>query len=308
MVSVIICSYNPRQDYIQRCIEALRSQTLTYDRWELLVIDNRSDEPLACWLDLAWHPDAQIIREEQLGLTPARLRGIRESKGGLLVFVDDDNLLDANYLEVALRTADKKPFLGSWSGQCRPEFQHPPPDWTRRYWELLVIREFDTDLWSNVPLSPPAPIPYGAGLCVRRDVAEQYVRLHQNGKRYFQLGRTGMSLMGSEDLDLGACACDLGYGWGIIATLKLTHIIPPERLTLDYLAKLAEGSYYSTGVLYAQRGLRTPKRALLGRCMDFVRTIRLRHPHREMLKAVYRGRDRAFREQDRIEPRSINPD
>ena len=42
---------------------------------------------------------------ERLGLTPARLRGIRESRGELLVFVDDDNVLERDYLEVALALA-----------------------------------------------------------------------------------------------------------------------------------------------------------------------------------------------------------
>jgi hypothetical protein len=41
------------------------------------------------------------------------------------VFVDNDNLLDPDYLEMALRIARELPFLGSWSGQCRPEFEEP---------------------------------------------------------------------------------------------------------------------------------------------------------------------------------------
>src|SRR6266436_6280424 len=104
MLSVIICTHNPRSDYLRRCIEGLRCQKLPYDRWELLVVDNRSDEPLADRIDLSWHPDPHIIREEVLGLTPARLRGIRESMGDLLVFVDDDNVLDVDFLEGAVRT------------------------------------------------------------------------------------------------------------------------------------------------------------------------------------------------------------
>ena len=71
-------------------------------------MDNRSDEPLADRIDLSWHPDAHIVREDTLGLTPARLRGIRESKGDLLVFVDDDNVLDVDFLEVALRTMERE--------------------------------------------------------------------------------------------------------------------------------------------------------------------------------------------------------
>ena len=120
MLSVIICSHNPGWDYFQQCIRALRDQRLPHNCWELVVVDNRSDTPLADRVDMAWHRSARMVREETLGLTPARLRGIRESKGDLLVFVDDDNVLDADFLETAQRITDERPFLGSWSGQCRP--------------------------------------------------------------------------------------------------------------------------------------------------------------------------------------------
>ena len=42
------------------------------ERWELLLIDNRSDRPLANVYDLSWHPLARDMREEELGLTPDR--------------------------------------------------------------------------------------------------------------------------------------------------------------------------------------------------------------------------------------------
>lgn len=293
MLSVIICTHNPRWNYFQRCIDALRVQTLPPDRWGLLVVDNRSDEPIT--LDLAWHPNARIVREETLGLTPARLRGIREASVDLLVFVDDDNVLDPDFLEVALRTADEKPFLGSWSGQCLPEFEQPPPSWTRRYWGNLVIRQFDRDLWSNLPRLPDS-MPCGAGLCVRRHAAEHYRFLHESGKRTFQLGRNGTSLLSGEDNDLAACACDLGLGIGLIASLKLTHLIPAERLTQHYLVRLVEGIHYSATILDAERGVPVATQSILGETADFFRLMLLKQPHRRILRAAFRGRNRAVQQ------------
>ena len=234
MLSVVICTHNPRPGYFSKCLDALHFQTLSLSSWELVIVDNRSDKPLADRMDLAWHPGARIVREETLGLTSARLRGIRESKGDLLVFVDDDNVLDVHFLETALRTMEERPFLGSWSGQCRPRFDEPPPDWTRRYWGNLVIREFDKDVWSNLPRLPQS-MPCGAGLCVRREVALHYLDLHKSGKRSFQFDRNGKSLLSGGDNDLAACACDIGLGVGLIASLELTHLISAERLTEDYL-------------------------------------------------------------------------
>ena len=113
MLSVVICTHNPRPAYFAKCLKALRSQTLSLSSWGLVIVDNRSDTPLSDRTDLAWHPGARMVREESLGLTPARLRGIRESTGDLLVFVDDDNVLDADFLETAQRIMEERPFLGS---------------------------------------------------------------------------------------------------------------------------------------------------------------------------------------------------
>jgi glycosyltransferase involved in cell wall biosynthesis len=293
IATVIICTHNPRADYLQRCLDALCAQTLPRHRWERLVVDNQSQEPLI--IDLSWHFSARLVREDELGLTPARLRAIRESAGDILIFVDDDNVLDPNFVEMALGAAQQIPFLGAWSGQCRPKFEEPPPEWTRRYWGNLVIREFERDVWSNLPRLPQS-MPCGAGLCVRRGVAEHYLRLHDSGERTFQLDRTGNALLSGGDNDLAACACDIGLGVGLIASLKLTHLIPPERLTVDYLARLVEGIHYSSTLLDAKRGIRVRERSALGRAADFLRIMRLKHPHRRILRAAFRGRDRATRQ------------
>jgi hypothetical protein len=293
-LSVIICTHNPRSDYFGRTLEALRAQTLPSASWEMLVIDNASKQPVQERFDFSWHPNVRTVREDKLGLTPARLRGISEARGDLLVFVDDDNVLDSDFLENALHMAVERPFLGAWSGQCRPGFEEQPAEWTRRYWGNLVIRQFDTDVWSNLPRLADT-MPCGAGLCVRRGVAQHYLDLNQAGGRSVQLDRTGTSLLSGGDNDLAACACDIGLSVGLIASLKLTHLIPPVRLTEDYLSRLAEGIAYSSILLDRERGILHAPRGTLGRIADFVRTSLLPGPHRRVLRAAYRGRDRAIR-------------
>jgi glycosyltransferase involved in cell wall biosynthesis len=293
-ISVITCTHNPRPDYLGETLEALAQQSLSLDQWEYLLIDNASSPEKTPKVDLSWHSQARMIREENLGLTPARLRGIRETRGDLLVFVDDDNVIDRNFLEEALRVAKEKPFLGSWSGQCRPRFDEPPPEWTRRYWGNLVIREFDTDMWSNMPRLPQT-MPCGAGLCIRRAVAQRYLALHESGDRKrFQFDRIADSLVSGGDNDLAACACDLGMGVGLISALKLTHLIPPERVTLGYLVKLAEGIYFSAVILdalYARDGKIDRNRVTW---RDRLRCALLRTPHREIFAASLRGREKGL--------------
>src|SRR5690349_18588203 len=103
--SVIICCHNSRSDYLARVLEALKAQTLSANHWELLVVDNASENPVSKSYDISWHPNARHIREDKVGLTWARVRGIAESSADILIFVDDDNLLEKNYLAVATQIA-----------------------------------------------------------------------------------------------------------------------------------------------------------------------------------------------------------
>jgi len=116
-LSVITCAHNPRRDYLALVLDALKTQTLDKQHWEYLLIDNASTEPLEPQVDVAWHPNARHIREEKLGLTHARLRGIAESVGEILVFVDDDNVLDTDYLETTVNIAKTSRTSVIWRNQ-----------------------------------------------------------------------------------------------------------------------------------------------------------------------------------------------
>lgn len=252
LISVIICTHNPRCDYLDKVLQALKDQALPTELWELLLIDNASEQLLSEEIDLCWHPTAHHIREDQLGLTPARLRGIKEAVAETLVFVDDDNVLDKDYLEVALQISKDWPSLGAWGGQIRPEFEEPPPDWTKPYWWMLAIREFEQDKWSNL-LHNYETTPCGAGICVRKVVAEKYAGIIRNDLQRANLDRKGKLLLGCGDLDLAFTSCDINLGTGQFRALKLTHLMPKNRLQEEYLLRLAEGNGYSNIILEACR-------------------------------------------------------
>jgi len=236
-VSVIVCTHNPQPDSLNQVIEALKAQTLPTPSWELLVVDNASSTPLAPVLNLAWHPHQRVVREEKLGVTHARLRGIAETSGDVLVFVDDDNVLRADYLEQALAVAEKHPRIGSWGGAIHPQFEQPPPEWTRRYWEMLAIKEVRQDHIGTSPI--------GAGLCIRRPVALHYYQQVIDYPLRLALGRAGSSLVSAEDMDLARCAKALDLEMGVFAALQLKHLIPASRLNEEYLLRLIEAMEFS---------------------------------------------------------------
>lgn len=159
VISIVIPTHNPRGDYLQRVLEALRVQTLPREQWEMIVVDNGSREPLKAGavksgkvetlegydaencIDLSWHPNARIVREEKLGLTFARLRGFAEARGELILMVDDDNVIAPDYLETAVRIAEERPGLGAFGGKCLPEFEAKPDPWLASVRSGLGLRD-----------------------------------------------------------------------------------------------------------------------------------------------------------------------
>src|SRR6266851_7251442 len=138
MVSVILCTHNPRRDYLVRTMESLSRQAFPPRNWELVLVDNASQPPLADLPGWQGAAPARIVREAQPGLTPARLCGIRESRGELLVFADDDNVLAPDYLAQATALDGEFPKVAVWSGNITPEFEQPPPEWSKLYWHFLA--------------------------------------------------------------------------------------------------------------------------------------------------------------------------
>jgi len=289
-LSVITCAHNPRPDYLEQVLDALKVQTLDQGRWEYLLIDNASADPLEARIDLSWHPHARHIREEKLGLTHARLRGIREAQGDVLVFVDDDNVLDVDYLEQVIEVSSKHSMIGAWCGQRRAAFEQQPPAWTKRHWSHLALHEFQEDIWSN---QLDAAMPNGAGLCVRRRVAAYYADLHSTGKRAFVMDRSGDSLVSGGDVDLASCACDIGLGVGLFAALKLQHLIPSNRLTEEYLLRLAEGIGYSGVILDSFRPTVTRPHGWSSRVAELLRYLLLDSREKNVHRATKRGRAKA---------------
>lgn len=245
-LSVCICTHNPRRQYLARVLEALRGQTLGRDAWELIIIDNQSREPVAAWADLSGLPGARIVTEETLGLTNARLRAIREARGAVLVLVDDDNVLQPDYLEHARRIMTEKPFLGVIGGRCRGDFEIPPPRWAWHYFPYLAVTDHgDHPLYTFHRNVYQSWYPCGAGMVIRREFAEAYAAQVEHDAERRMLDRRGASLASAGDIDMVLTVMDLGSGIGFFPELVLKHIIPRERLELGYLRRMVFHSNYS---------------------------------------------------------------
>jgi glycosyltransferase involved in cell wall biosynthesis len=273
MQTVILCTHNPRAEYLRRALDALKMQTLAPDNWELLVIDNASREKLGDLWDISWHPNARHVREDELGLTPARLRGITEARGELLVFIDDDNVLARDFLEQVQVTVARHPHLGVFgAGILEPEFEVLPAPELRPFCGLLALRSVPLPLWSN-NTADVALIPWGAGLSVTREVAESYVKLIHRLNVKGMIGRCGQRLFCGEDDLFSWASIVIGKGFGIFPNLRVTHLISSERLNQRYFLRLIHGHQFTHDLL---RYLLTGVQSTNGQgSMNLLRNLRI---------------------------------
>lgn len=251
LLSVVIPTHNPDRDRFRRTLDALQQQDLDRDAWELTVVDNASsDRDWVPSFDFRWQARSRLVREERLGLTWARLAGINASQGQYLVFVDDDNVLEPDYLRQAIAIFEQYPHVGAIGGKLLPEFEVEPALWVREFDRFLALRDLgdairiypDTDAPDERKQHPPY-LPVGAGMGIRRSAIATYVkRLHQEGTASV-LDRTGKRLTSGGDCDINFSLMAAGWQLGYFPQLQLAHLIAAGRLTRDYLARL---NYHSS--------------------------------------------------------------
>jgi glycosyltransferase involved in cell wall biosynthesis len=303
-LSVIIPTHNPRRDYLERVLEALAGQTLDRSKCELVIVDNASSEMGDGRWEMGGIPNARIVREERLGLTNARLRGFAETKGEIIVLVDDDNVLAPDYLEQTVRIGKEHPQLGTWSGAIELVLEPGSPEPAEKLRGLLCERKVERALWSN-DRSHFAATPWGAGECIRRKVAEAYADKVAREPRRRQLDLQGTDLVYGGDTDIAYTGCEIGYAMGVFPELKVKHLTPPTRCTEKYLLKTYEARAYSE-VLHGwiETGKIPPQRTdLRGRLGAWARVLTGSGLERKMIKA----RNQGLKKGEQFVQRQIRP-
>ncbi len=101
-VSVVMPAYGPPAAVLARTLAALEGQTYPRDLFEVVVVDDGSDPPLA----LPRSPmDVRVVRQERrgFGLARARNTGAREAAYGIILFLDCDWLVEAGWMAAHAR-------------------------------------------------------------------------------------------------------------------------------------------------------------------------------------------------------------
>ena len=99
LISVIVPVFRTER-YIERCLKSILAQT--YPDIEIIVVDDGTDDRAGEMADkfAETEPKIKVIHKQNGGLSSARNRGIEEASGNLISFVDSDDFIAPDFLEV----------------------------------------------------------------------------------------------------------------------------------------------------------------------------------------------------------------
>jgi glycosyltransferase involved in cell wall biosynthesis len=99
-ISFIVPVYNVPRNYLSKCISSLLSQSGR--SFEIIIIDDGSTRDCADYLESLSSNDSRItlIHQPNSGLSAARNHGVRLARGRYISFVDGDDWLPSNFIEV----------------------------------------------------------------------------------------------------------------------------------------------------------------------------------------------------------------
>lgn len=252
MISVILCTYN-RDRYIYNVLRSIVNGDLPRSEYEIVLVDNNSSDNTKgeCQRFAADFPDV-VLRycfEEKQGLSHARNCGITNAHGDLLVYVDDDAIVNKEYLSTYADFFKRNSDAVAAGGPILPQYDGcEEPQWMSHYTRQLITGKLY--LGEHEREFPHDAFPGGGNAAYRKSVFDTVGLFNP------ELGRKGNSLIGAEEKDLFDKMTSRGMKFYYLPTAILYHLIPPKKLTQDYFDRLT----YSIGVSEHYRTLQISKK------------------------------------------------
>jgi len=244
--TVAVCAYNA-VGRLHRALDALSLVRYEGD-WEILVVDNASTDGTAAFAQ-KWRvllPAMRVICEPAAGVAQARVRAIREARCDWIVWVDDDNLLPPDYLEVADAIVAGRNDIGIVAGDARLFELAAPPAWFQQVAGCYAVGQ----QFSHEGEQAKGVSSWGAGSMLRRIAA---IQILDRGFKPVLSGRLGRHQLAGEDAEI--CLAMRLLGWGLLYSraLVIGHAIEPKRLSAAMLRRTAFGFGLSSVALEVYR-------------------------------------------------------
>ncbi len=236
MFSIIVCTYN-RDKYLYSALQCIAENGYPTDAYEIVLVNNMSTDNTEseCQRFQNDYPTVEFryFVETQQGLSFARNRGIKESRGEILLFLDDDSYIQPNYLINLQHQLETFPNADAFGGKIDPVFESgEPPKWLSK-WNYSWVSAID--MGDKVCPFEGKAFPIGANMGISKTM------LSKIGVFNTELGRSKKNLMGGEEKDLFERIRQQGGNIYYFPDVVVQHVIPPSRTTKDYVKRLGEG-------------------------------------------------------------------
>jgi glycosyltransferase involved in cell wall biosynthesis len=234
-VSSIVCCHNSAAR-LAPTLDHLAGQQCSPDLpWEVIVVDNASTDGTAEVARNLWPADCavplRVVREEKLGLSHARARGLSEARYECITFVDDDNWLCPDWVQTVADTFNIYPEVGMLSGRGEAVFECPAP-----WWFSQCERSFVVGAPADSAGFIRPRLVCGAGMCLRHSAWDALGRI---GFEFLLTDRRGNSLSSSGDVELMLAMSFMGWKAWYEPRLQFRHWLPATRLTTSYMRRLS---------------------------------------------------------------------
>ena len=253
MLSVIICTYN-RDKFLYDAMCHVAKNDFPVSEYEIVLVNNNSTDNTEseCQRFASDFPAVQFryFVETKQGLSHARNRGIDESHGDILIFLDDDSFVKPDYLFHLKKQMEAHPEAMAFGGKITPLFESgETPKWLCK-WTYSWVSAIDKG--NEVVLFEGNSYPIGANMGFRRNCIEQC------GNFNTELGRSKKNLMGGEEKDFFNRLKEKNLPIYYFPDIHVEHVIPPQRTTKDYIVRMGQG----IGMSERMRCLKIGKKAL----------------------------------------------
>lgn len=233
-LSLIIATYN-RAESLLRTMQSVVLQSAPSECWECVVVNNNStdntEELFASFVADYPSLNLKMVSELKQGLSNARNCGIAASEGEYIVIIDDDETVDADFIENYITFFDSFPAALAAGGGVKACYEQGRPRWMSHYTEQMIANPLDLDV--VVTLFPKHRVPAGGNMAFRREAFDRV------GVFNPRLGRNGKSLIGGEENDLFARLRREGVELFFVPGVAIYHHIAPSKLTDDYFDRLS---------------------------------------------------------------------
>jgi glucosyl-dolichyl phosphate glucuronosyltransferase len=230
-ISVILCTHN-RCQLLAQALESVAASTLPESvEWEVLVMDNNSNDQTHEVVEdfCRRYPGRfRYLFERRQGKSYALNTAIVESTGDVLVFLDDDVIVEPSWLQNLTAPLSSGEWVGS-GGRILPKWTCSTPPWLPpQGWYLTgPLALFDLNA-SSGPLTEP---PFGTNMAFRKEMFEKY------GNFRTDLGRCGKGLISNEDTEFGRRLLAAGEPLRYQPSAVVHHPVTENRVTKKYYLK-----------------------------------------------------------------------